>query len=116
MRLLLRKLARLGLLHQVVRDLFYPEQTLRILAAHALELVGQHGSMRVIDWRDRIGIGRKRAIQLLEYFDRIGFTRRLANERRIRSDSALAIQLMGNQQEGAAVGHKTHSMAIDDQR
>ena len=39
--------------------------------------------------------GRKRSIQLLEYFDRIGFTRRLATERRIRGDSALAIQLMG---------------------
>ncbi|WP_212628923.1 selenocysteine-specific translation elongation factor [Pseudomonas sp. KB-10] len=101
-RLLLRKLARLGLLHQVVRDLFYPEQTLHSLAARALELVEQHGSLRVVDWRDRIGIGRKRAIQLLEYFDRIGFTRRLANERRIRSDSALAIQLVGNQQEGTA--------------
>jgi selenocysteine-specific elongation factor len=95
-RLLLRKLARLGLLHQVVRDLFYPEQTLLILARQAMDLVQLHGSLRVVDWRDRIGIGRKRSIQLLEYFDRVGFTRRLGNERRIRSDSALAIQLSGN--------------------
>ncbi|MGQ7956204.1 selenocysteine-specific translation elongation factor [Pseudomonas sp. SP16.1] len=102
-RLLLRKLARLGLLHQVVKDLFYPEATLLTLARHALDLMQQHGSLRVIDWRDRLGIGRKRSIQLLEYFDRIGFTRRLANERRIRDDSALAIQLMGNRQEEEAV-------------
>lgn len=94
-RLLLRKLARLGLLHQVVKDLFYPEPTLHSLAHHALTLEQQHGGLRVIDWRDRIAVGRKRSIQLLEYFDRIGFTRRLATERRIRSDSALAIQLMG---------------------
>ncbi|MBL0952889.1 MAG: SelB C-terminal domain-containing protein, partial [Pseudomonas sp.] len=102
-RLLLRKLARLGLLHQVVKDLFYPEPTLRRLAAQASALVQQHGSLRVVDWRDRIGIGRKRAIQLLEYFDRTGFTRRLANERRIRSDSALAIQLMNSGEEEAAL-------------
>lgn len=95
-RMLLRKLARLGLLHQVVRDLFYPEQTLLSLARQAMDLVQLHGSLRVVDWRDRIGIGRKRSIQLLEYFDRVGFTRRLGNERRIRSDSALAIQLSGN--------------------
>lgn len=98
-RLLLRKLARLGQLHQVVKDLFYPEQTLHTLGCHALHLLEQHGSLRVVDWRNRIGIGRKRSIQLLEYFDRIGFTRRLANERRIRSDSALAIQLMGRRSE-----------------
>ena len=32
MRNLLRKLARLGLLQQVVKDLFYPEFTIRQLA------------------------------------------------------------------------------------
>ncbi|MGG2395739.1 selenocysteine-specific translation elongation factor [Pseudomonas sp. SH1-B] len=98
-RLLLRKLARLGLLHQVVKDLFYPEPTLHSLARHALALVQQQGCLRVTDWRDCIAIGRKRSIQLLEYFDRIGFTRRLASERRIRSDSALAIQLASHPAE-----------------
>ncbi|MBB4865020.1 selenocysteine-specific elongation factor [Pseudomonas nitritireducens] len=90
-RLLLRKLARLGQLHQVVKDLFYPEATLRQLADHALSLRGESGIIRAAAFRDRIGIGRKRCIQLLEYFDRIGFTRRFGNERRIREDSALAL-------------------------
>ncbi len=89
-RLLLRKLARLGQLHQVVKDLFYPESTLRQLADHALRLHAEAGLIRAAAFRDRIGIGRKRCIQLLEYFDRIGFTRRFGNERRIREDSALA--------------------------
>lgn len=89
-RLLLRKLARLGQLHQVVKDLFYPEETLRALAGHALHLNDQAGLIRAAAFRDRIGIGRKRCIQLLEYFDRIGFTRRFGNERRVREDSALA--------------------------
>jgi len=88
-RLLLRKLARLGQLHQVVKDLFYPEETLRQLASHALSLRDETGIIRAAAFRDRIGIGRKRCIQLLEYFDRIGFTRRFGNERRVREDSAL---------------------------
>lgn len=107
-RLLLRKLARLGLLHQVVKDLFYPEPTLHSLAFHALTLEQQHGGLRVIDWRDRIAVGRKRSIQLLEYFDRIGFTRRLATERRIRSDSALAVQLMGVKEEEGCLPSDIH--------
>ncbi|SDI05003.1 selenocysteine-specific translation elongation factor [Pseudomonas panipatensis] len=91
MRLLLRKLARLGQLHQVVKDLFYPDETLRQLTRHALQLRDEQGLIRAAAFRDRIGIGRKRCIQLLEYFDRIGFTRRFGNERRIREDSALAL-------------------------
>lgn len=89
MRLLLRKLARLGLLQQVVRDLFYPEATLRWLAAEVLALETQQGAVRAAALRDRIQLGRKRCIQLLEHFDRIGLTRRFGNERRVRRDSAL---------------------------
>ncbi len=90
MRLLLRKLARLGLLQQVVKDLFYPEATLKTLAEIALDLEAASGVIRAAAFRDRIGLGRKRSIQLLEHLDRIGFTRRFGNERKIRRDSALA--------------------------
>ena len=90
MRQLLRKLARLGLLQQVVRDLFYPEATLRRLAADLLLLEEQLGTVRAAAFRDRIQLGRKRSIQLLEHFDRIGLTRRFGNERKVRRDSALA--------------------------
>ncbi|AOE87638.1 selenocysteine-specific translation elongation factor [Pseudomonas sp. TCU-HL1] len=90
MRLLERKLARLGLLHQVVKDLFYPDTTIRQLATLARQLQDEHGSIKAADWRDHIAIGRKRSIQLLEYFDRIGFTRRIGDQRKIREDSALA--------------------------
>lgn len=91
MRLLQRKLARLGHLHQVVKDLFYPDATLRELAQHARQLQVAHGTIKAAHWRDRIGLGRKRSIQLLEHFDRIGYTRRIGDERRIREDSALAL-------------------------
>ncbi len=92
MRNLLRKLARLGLLQQVVKDLFYPEFTIRQLAGHVLQLEAQSGVIRAAAFRDHIQLGRKRSIQLLEHFDRIGLTRRFGNERKVRQDSALAIQ------------------------
>ncbi|UVE17206.1 selenocysteine-specific translation elongation factor [Pseudomonas sp. LS44] len=90
-RLLLRKLARLGLLHQVVKDLFYPEATIRQLAAVLAKMQDETDSIAAALFRDRIGAGRKRSVQILEYFDRIGFTRRHGNERKIRADSALAM-------------------------
>ncbi len=89
-RHLLRKLARLGALQQVVKDLFYTEATTRQLADLLLEIERETGVIHATTFRDRIGLGRKRSIQLLEHFDRIGLTRRFGNERKIRTDSALA--------------------------
>ena len=89
-RLLLRKMARLGLLHQVVRDLFYTDAMLRRLAAMLLQLAEHNPVIQVAAFRDAVGLGRKRSIQILEYFDRIGLTRRLGDKRQIRLDSALA--------------------------
>jgi len=91
-RLLLRKLARLGLVHQVVRDLFYPEVTLRRMAELLLGQASGTPVVQVAAFRDMLGIGRKRSVQILEYFDRIGLTRRVADQRHIRADSALAQQ------------------------
>lgn len=89
-RLLLRKLARLGVLHQVVRDLFYPEATLRRMAELLLQQATTSPIVQVAAFRDMLGIGRKRSVQILEYFDRVGLTRRVADQRHIRADSALA--------------------------
>ncbi|WP_313087781.1 selenocysteine-specific translation elongation factor [Pseudomonas sp.] len=89
-RQLLRKLARIGELQQVVKDLFYPDATIRQLAGQVLEMERQSGVIRAAAFRDQVQLGRKRSIQLLEHFDRIGLTRRFGNERKIRRDSALA--------------------------
>lgn len=86
---LLRKLARMGELHQVVRDLFYPESTIETLADTAVSLADVDGTLRVVTFRDALGIGRKRCVQLLEHLDRIGVTRRFGNERRIREESSV---------------------------
>lgn len=92
-RHLLRKLARLGALQQVVKDLFYTEATTRQLASLLMEIEREAGMIRATTFRDRIGLGRKRSIQLLEHFDRLGLTRRFGNERKIRADSALATEV-----------------------
>ncbi|MDF0731320.1 selenocysteine-specific translation elongation factor [Pseudomonas entomophila] len=91
-RLLLRKLARLGLVHQVVRDLFYPEETIQRMAGLLLQQSTRTPIVQVAAFRDMLGIGRKRSVQVLEYFDRIGLTRRVGDQRYIRADSALARQ------------------------
>ncbi|WP_085683673.1 MULTISPECIES: selenocysteine-specific translation elongation factor [unclassified Pseudomonas] len=89
-RLLLRKLARLGVMHQVVRDLFVTDITLRQMAAVLLRLAEENPQIEVTAFRDALGLGRKRSIQILEYFDRLGLTRRVGEGRQIRTDSALA--------------------------
>jgi len=89
-RALLRKMARLGLLHQVVNDLFYTDGMIRRLAAMLVQLADADPVIQVAAFRDAIGLGRKRSIQILEYFDRIGLTRRFGDRRQIRADSALA--------------------------
>jgi selenocysteine-specific elongation factor len=89
-RLLLRKMARLGLVHQVVRDLFYTDAMLRRMASMLLQLAAQNEVIQVTAFRDAVGLGRKRSIQILEYFDRLGLTRRFGDKRHVRLDSALA--------------------------
>ncbi|MFB4391949.1 MULTISPECIES: selenocysteine-specific translation elongation factor [unclassified Pseudomonas] len=91
-RLLLRKLARLGVLHQVVRDLFYHQDTIQRMAELLLQQSVDTPIVQVAAFRDMLGIGRKRSVQILEYFDRLGLTRRVADQRYIRADSALAQQ------------------------
>ncbi|MNR62785.1 Selenocysteine-specific elongation factor [compost metagenome] len=74
----------------MVRDLFYPEATIRQMAAMLLQLASDDPVVQVAAFRDVLGIGRKRSVQILEYFDRIGLTRRVGDRRPIRADNALA--------------------------
>jgi selenocysteine-specific elongation factor len=85
MRRLLQKLARQGELYQVVRDLFYLPEAVARLAAVVQELEHAAGETRAAEFRDRTGLGRKRAIQVLEFFDRVGYTRRVREAHRLRN-------------------------------
>jgi selenocysteine-specific elongation factor len=99
-RILLNRLARRGEVHQVVKDLFYSKSAVARLSGIARTLNDQAGMVRAAEFRDRIGLGRKRAIQILEFFDRIGYTRRTNDEHRVRADSPLKL----DQEEGSPPG------------
>ncbi|GAA5235345.1 selenocysteine-specific translation elongation factor [Verticiella sediminum] len=88
-RLLLRKLVRRGELAQVVKDLFYHREQLARLAALVVELCQREGTAHAAVFRDRAGLGRKRAIQILEFFDRVGLTRRLRDGHVLRGSPDL---------------------------
>ncbi|MDA8260603.1 MAG: selenocysteine-specific translation elongation factor [Betaproteobacteria bacterium] len=85
MRRLLQKLARQGMLYQMVRDLFYLPESVARLAALVQELEHAAGETRAAEFRDRSGLSRKRAIQVLEFFDRVGYTRRVREAHRLRN-------------------------------
>jgi selenocysteine-specific elongation factor len=87
-RHVLRKLAAQGAAHQVVHDLFYAVERIRELAAIVARLAAEHGEVEAAVFRDRVGLGRKRAIQILEFFDRIGYTRRVRDAHRVRGAHA----------------------------
>ena len=76
-----------GAVYQIVRDLFYDAAAVRELR-HALHTVEKRdGVVQVAQYRDLVGVGRKRAVQILEFFDRVGHTRRIGDTRSVREDS-----------------------------
>jgi selenocysteine-specific elongation factor len=86
-RQVLRKQVTQGSVYQVVHDLFYDRQCIDELATVAATLAREHGTVEAAQYRDAVGLGRKRAIQILEFFDRAGHTRRMRDSRVLRADS-----------------------------
>ncbi|CAB5680416.1 selenocysteine-specific translation elongation factor [Comamonas aquatica] len=88
-RQLLRKLARQGLLFQVVKDLFYTAANMDQLATIVQDLAATtpHGEVEARAFRDATQLGRKRAIQIIECFDRLGYTRRVRDAHVLRPDA-----------------------------
>jgi selenocysteine-specific elongation factor len=89
-RALLRKLARLGKVYQVVRDLFYDRDVVQMLARVVAQVAAeQGGAVGAAAFRDVTLLGRKRAIQILEFFDRVGYTRFQRDTHLLRLDSRM---------------------------
>jgi selenocysteine-specific elongation factor len=86
-RRVLRKQVTQGVLYQVVHDLFYDRQCVEELATLVTTLAKEHGTVEAAQYRDAVGLGRKRTIQILEFFDRAGHTRRMRDSRVLRADS-----------------------------
>ena len=77
----------------MVRDLFYLDSAIEQLALCAITLAQDNDTLEVVDFRDALGLGRKRCVQLLEYLDRLGVTRRFANQRRIREENSIVLRI-----------------------
>jgi len=87
-RRVLRKCTVQREVYQVVRDLFYHRESIFALARKLRGLYERAGIVGAADYRDSIGLGRKRTIQVLEFFDRVGYTRRTPRGRVLRADSS----------------------------
>lgn len=87
----LLKLMKSGQIYQVVRDLFYHQNQVAILAGLLRDACGNEG-VTAAEFRDLIGVGRKRTIQILEFFNRAGYTRRIQDRHVLRKDSATVWQ------------------------
>ena len=85
----LASLARRGQVFQIVKDLFYPLNTIERLADIARSCNSSDAGLQAAAFRDATGLGRKRAIQLLEFFDRVGFTRRVRDQHMLRPGTSL---------------------------
>lgn len=83
----LRMAAAAGEAFQVVPDLFYSRGRIDELATVIASLAAGDGAVAAADFRDAVGLGRKRSIQILEFFDRVGYTRRIGDRHHLRSDS-----------------------------
>ncbi|MBA3595996.1 MAG: selenocysteine-specific translation elongation factor [Methylibium sp.] len=90
LRTLFCRLARMGQLHRVRREVFFLPHTVALLAAQTQALARDRprGVVTVGPFRDSTGLHRNLGIPMLEFFDRSGFTMRLKDGRRVRQDSA----------------------------
>jgi selenocysteine-specific elongation factor len=84
-RRLMKRLAQMGEVVEVVPDRFYRRRTVHRMVALLAE-IGDGGAVTAAAFRDRIGTGRKLAILILEFFDRSGLTTRHGDLRTIRRD------------------------------
>ncbi|HYA66285.1 MAG TPA: selenocysteine-specific translation elongation factor, partial [Burkholderiaceae bacterium] len=112
-RTTLLRASRRGEVFQIVRDLFYHPIAVQELAAIAFELQQSTGEISAAAFRDRTGLGRKRAIQILEFFDRVGFMRRLHDRHLIRPDGLFTFALVNREPAGvgSAVTVEEHRAA-----
>ncbi len=85
LRLVLKRVARMGAAYEVAHDHFFPRPVVAEIAAILAELAqaSPAGSFTAADLRDRLDNGRKVAIQILEFFDRHGVSVRRGDLRRL---------------------------------
>ncbi|MFC5384569.1 selenocysteine-specific translation elongation factor [Aquamicrobium segne] len=85
MRDLLKKSARMGLVHEVAHDSFFARSVLADIVKIMRDITSTRpkGEFIAADLRDRLDNGRKVSIEILEFFDRHGVTIRRGDLRRL---------------------------------
>jgi selenocysteine-specific elongation factor len=89
-RLMMKRLAHLGEVVEIVPDRFYRRDTLQRMVSILAEMAraAPDGAISAAAFRDHIGTGRKLAILILEFLDRTGVTVRHGDLRKLRPDRA----------------------------
>lgn len=86
-RVLLRRVARVGEVYLVAHDHYFTKQAIVQLSDIFKEISGTQESVSASEFRDRVHTGRKLAIQILEFFNRIAYTRRSGDKHRLRQEA-----------------------------
>ena len=104
LRTLFCRLARMGQLHRVRREVFFLPETVALLAAQteALAATLARGVVTVGPFREATGLHRNLGIPMLEFFDRSGFTMRMKDGRRVRQGSAAVFGDEASARDGSA--------------
>ena len=85
MRRILKSVGRMGLVHEIANDHFFPRPVVGEIVAILRDVAERApgGDFTAADLRDRLDNGRKVAIQILEFLDRQGLTIRKGDLRRL---------------------------------
>jgi selenocysteine-specific elongation factor len=89
-RLLLRRVARVGDVYLVAHDHYFTRQAIEQLSTIIKEMAETHDGVSAAAFRDQVNTGRKLAIQILEFFNRIVYTRRTGDKHHLRQDITTA--------------------------
>lgn len=86
-RMLLRRMARVGDVYLVAHDHYFTRQSVAQLSAIIENLAQTHDGVTAAQFRNQINTGRKLAVQILEFFNRIAYTRRTGDKHRLREEA-----------------------------
>jgi selenocysteine-specific elongation factor len=112
-RRLLKLVARMGQVDEIVPDHFFLRQAVAEMVeiASNLAMHAKEGQFIAAQFRDRLDNGRKVAIQILEFFDRHGVTLRRGDLRRMNRQR---LDLFGRPAEDASSGREASPVGRPD--
>lgn len=88
-RILLRRVARVGDVYLVAHDHYFTRQAVEQLSLIIRNMAAIQDGISAAEFRDKIKTGRKLAIQILEFFDRIVYTRRTGDKHQLRQEASV---------------------------